>query len=624
VDPKTGLKVPKELQANLRWRKTLLERAKADSGFQRELYTAASKSLLFWVNAFAWTYRLFVTMPDGTRMQCPSSKAHLPYITWAIQDGHISEIERAIDTGFDLMTDKSRDMGATWDHVVAFYHKWLFETDRSFLMISRKESCVDSPGRKSIGNPADPGTLFGKVDYLTIWLPRWMRPPYNRVTLHLVNHSNRSRIDGESANADAGSSDRRTAILLDEMAKMEEGEAIKRSTRDVTACRLANSTPNGPGTAFSNWRMSGSEIKIFDMPWWDHPEKGIGRHIVVDEATKTEKVRAPWYDLESTIRSPKEMAIDVDRDHIGSGENFFESNVLARYKATFVRPPVVSGIHVSFKNSISVKDMVTAIGRNLLADVEIRRLKQGPLSMWQKLVDGRPDQTLDYVFGIDIGKGMGASNSVVSVGCVQTRMKIAEWASANYAPHDFAYIVAALALWFGGAQRGQRPLIIYESNGDPGIFFGRTLIRDLRYPKCYLDRPTADCITQGKPKRYGWHSSTEKKAELLGDYRRALAHASFVNPSALAIQEAEMYVYFSGGAIGPACLREESASARKTHGDRVIADALCNKGLGNSRIRVTKPTELPPNSFGGRYETWLKRKKRRGLRRTWDNRNFTG
>jgi len=302
-------------------------------------------------------------------------------------------------------------------------------------------------------------------------------------------------------------------------------------------------------------------------------------------------------------------------------------NVLAKYRATFTRPPVRSGIHINFKETLSLADMVKSVARNIVENVHVHYVKNGPWSFWEELVDGRPDQSFDYVFGVDIGKGMGASNSIISVGCVQTRKKVAEWASANFAPHDFAYIVAASAIWFGGVQRGQRPLVIHEANGDPGIFFGRTLIRDLHYPRCYLDRSTADKIVEGKPTHYGWHSSTDKKAELLGDYRRALAHATFVNPSEMSIREAESYVYLPAGVIGPACLREESASARKTHGDRVIGDALCNKGLGASKIRrvATAVTQqCPQNSIGGRFHEWQTRQKQRKLKMMWDTRNYQG
>jgi len=623
-DPKTGIKIPKDPIKNILWRMELLKRAEKDRGFQVELYTAASQSLLFFVNTFVWTYCLFRVDSKGNRYQVRPNEAHLPFVTWEIQDEHLTEIEKAIDIGYDLLTDKSRDMGATWDHVVAIYKKWLFETDRSFLLLSRKEECVDSTGKKGFGKPADPGTLFGKVDYITEWLPDWMRPAYTRTTMHLVNLNTHSRIDGESANASAGSSDRRTAILLDEMAKMDEGEAIKRSTRDVTACRLANSTPNGPGTAFSLWRLSGA-VKVFVLDWSDHPEKGAGRHIVTNEITGKSEIRSPWFDIEETIRTPKEMAIEIKRDHIGSGENFFELSTLAKHKKLFAsKPPVSTGYHIVFKRDIAVKQMPSIIHRNLLDVIEMRRILNGPWTFFTHLVAGRPDQTLDFVFGIDIGKGMGASNSVISVGCIQTRRKIAEWASANFAPHDFALIAAASAIWFGGSQRGHRPFIIWEANGDPGIYFGKMLVRELQYPNYYLDRHTVNKIGVKRPRQYGWHSSSDKKDELLSEYRRALDHGTFINPSLLALNEAETYVYFSGGRIGPASLQKENESARKTHGDRVIADALCHFGMQQSGIKVCRTLEAPKNSFGARYRKHMDRQKAVKAGKIWDFRGFRG
>ena len=617
VCSKTGLSVPKHVPANLRWRMDLLKRAEKDVGFQEELYTAASKSLLFWINAFVWTYRLFNVNPDGTVHQCSSHEAHIPFVTWAIQDEHLIEIEKAINEGYDLLTDKSRDMGATWDQLVTVYHKWLFEKDRSFLLLSKKEDCVDSTGKKGINSPADPGTLFGKLDYISAWLPDWMMPMHTRTTMHLVNLNNHSRIDGESANATAGSSDRRTAILLDEMAKMNEGESIKRSTRDVTACRLANSTPNGPGTAFSDWRLSGT-VKVFVLPWWEHPEKGINRHIETDEITGKERIVSPWYCNEELIRTPKEMAIEIDMDHIGSGDNFFEvSTILKHRKAFATAPPVQTGFHVGFNPTTAIKQIPDIIRRNSLDVIDARFIKNGPWEFYMHLINGRPDQTLDFVLGIDIGKGMGASNSVISVGCIQTHRKVAEFASANYAPHDFAILVAAASIWFGGSQRGQRPFVIWEANGDPGIYFGKMFVHTLRYPSFYMDRHAVNKLGNKKPKQYGWHSSTDKKAELLGEYRRALDHGTFINTSAMALNEAETYVYLTGGQIGPASLQRESASARKTHGDRVIADALCHKAMSETRVCIVRPMETPDNTFAKRYQRHQQKKKDRQLKRTW-------
>lgn len=604
----TGLIVPMGILENLQYRQNLLQEAQEDSLFRNEIYTAASQSLVWWINTFVWTLRTKIVDEEGNTRQVKQSEAHQPFILWPIQMEHITEIEKAITEGYDLLTDKSRDMGATWLHLAVFYHKWLFESDRSFLMLSAKEDYVDSAGAKGGGKLADPSTLFGKLDYIGYWLPRWMQPSQTRIKLHLVNLTNNSRIDGESTTATAGSSERRTAVFLDEMAKMPEADSIKQSTRDVTACRLANSTHWGAGTAFAKWLYSGG-IKIGILDWSCHPEKARGLYIIKDEITGIVKLRSPWYDKESKIRSPKEMATEIDRNPIGSGDVYFEKSILLRCKQVHAKVPAFPNYNITFKSEMSFTDIQRAIQRNILEVVQTRQLSDGPWTFWMDLIESRPSQSVNYIFACDVGKGMGASNSTISAGCMETRKKIAEWASAQYTPHEFAWIVAASAIWFGGASNGQRPLIIWEANGDPGIYFGRALRKDLRYPRLYLDKPAISRIREGKPRQYGWHSSTEKKAELLGDYRRALSHGIFQNPSEKALDEAETYVYFEGGQIGPAYLQNESESARKTHGDRVIADALLNLAFGAVRMQTVQPYKPPVNSFAHRYEQWKKQEK---------------
>jgi hypothetical protein len=299
--PLTGMQVPKDPAANLQWRAELLAAAENDPELQQDLYTACSQSELFFVNAFCFTLRVFEQKGGEGKVQ-QAEHTHLPFVTWPIQDTHQLRIEHGIEEGESLLTDKSRDMGATWDHIVVYVHRLLFRSDESHLMISRKEDAVDvldgQPKNYPFGTLADPGTLFGKIDYVLSRLPEWMLPRLLRKKMHVVNLDTRSRIDGESSNATAGSSDRRTSIFLDEMAKMKEAEAIKRSTKDVTACRLVCSTPNGAGTAYSKWRLSGT-IPVFVLPWWEHPEKGANRYCKQDELGRW-RIRSPWYDHDAS------------------------------------------------------------------------------------------------------------------------------------------------------------------------------------------------------------------------------------------------------------------------------------------------------------------------------------
>lgn len=618
------MRIPKTPTTNLQWRINLFRRAEKDEGLREDLLTAASLSVLFFVNAFCFTYRKFVTDESGVvRQALKSGDIHVPFVTWEVQDRHILMIEDAIQIGYDLLTDKSRDMGASWDHIVAIHHQWLFKSDRNFLEISRKEDCVDQYGKEG-ETGSDPGTLFGKHDYINRWLPPWLLPQgsYSRKRMHLVNLRNGSRIDGESSNATAGSSDRRTAILLDEMAKMAEGEGIKRSTKDVTACRLVNSTPNGPGTAFSKWRQSG-QVKVFPLMYWDHPEKGRGRHVVPNETYShlgPWLVRCPWFDRQEEERSPKEIAIEILADHIGSGDTYFEAQNIELHRKLFAKPPM-SRWAVDFKKGLATDAIPTIIARSQIKNVNATRSHKGPLRVWARLIQGRLDQTLNYIITADISKGQGASNSVLDVFCVETREKVAEWADANTPPYDLARISCALALWVGGARKNGRPLQVWEANG-PGWDYGRQIVKTYKYPFYFCDR-TVGAEREKRGNKYGWHSTGEKKELALGLLRRAYAHGGFINHSEEALDEALTYVYYAGGGIGPATLAEESSAARKTHGDRVVADMLCLVALEDAPKPRHEGPKAPANSPAGRLAARQRERKRQAtgvFRDTFDYR----
>jgi hypothetical protein len=556
----------------------LLLKAEDDEGLQADLIAACRESLLFWVNAFAWTFK---TMEHDAKGQHNEKQPHVPFITWAIQDKYLTALQDAMSVGYSLLTDKSREMGASWCLILAIHWFWMYRPDFHVLELSYKEELVDSPGTKKGDCQSDVSTLFGKHDYLHNWQPHWLRPTRSRSTRHMVNEDNGSRIDGDTAGANAGTATRKNVVLIDEMAKMLFAEQIKRSLMSVAPCLLPNSTPNGAGTAYSKWRQSGS-VPVFVLPWWEHPEKGLNRHIIKTETGDT-KITSPWYQRRQLEMTPNEVAIELDMDHIGSGQVFFEPEVLTKHKALYVRDPL-KRMSIGIKPTIANADMAGIIRRRQRENIFLKPASNGVFATWCELLDGRPDQTKTYGIGVDISKGMKASNSVASVICFQTREKIAELAIATQAPHEFVRSVVALALWVGGASNTHLPMIAFESNGDPGIVFGRMLCDEYQYPHVWRPKPKAP---------YGWHSDTAKKEDLLGMYRRALSQGGVINHSALALEEAAMYVYYAGGGIGPATLEAENQSAKKTHGDRVIADALALLAVGEALAPVKRKIETP-------------------------------
>jgi len=607
TDPKSGYKIPRGELRNIKWRQKLLKQAECDPGIQRALWAACEKSVIFWINTFVWTYHQFDVDEHGSRIA--AKHEHVPFVTWDIQNELFDELARRLDSpdlddkGRDILINKSRDMGASWSCLAFMHWLWLFRPNSQLLELSRTEDYVDKSGNMK--------ALFQKHDYINKWLPDWMLPPdclpggKNRTKMHLMNGWNGSCIDGESTTEHAASGDRRLVILLDEFAKVKNGKLMRSATRDAGLMRLVNSTVAGPGTEYSRWKNSG-QIYVFPLMWWDHPEKGRGRYAEQDPLTAAWKIRSPWYAAEEKVRSRAEMAREIDAEDVEAGDLFFAIENVEKHMALFSRDPL-SRWEIDLKHTVtneSIKDKIR------IRDPECYFMKKcnGPLRVWVKLLDKRLDQTKTYIIGIDLSKGQGASNTVFSIKCKETKTKVAEWRDANTPPYEAARVAVALALWVGG--RGGLPVLKWENNG-PGWDFGRQIVQKYFYPKYYMKRRIGQKNEQ-KTRSYGWHSGQREKEELLREYDRALAHGGYINPCKFALEEARQYIYYPSGGIGPAALVEEDEKAKKTHGDCVIADALTL----DDRDTVGGPTEdIKYNRRTAAYRKQQLKNKRRGKSR---------
>ena len=615
--PKTGLLIPKKPIANILWREKLLRKAENDTGLQKELINISTESVLAWINTFVWTFHA-KDIDDKTFTEVPAIQAHNPMITWEIQDELITALEFAILTGEDILITKSRQMGASWICITVFDKVFLFRPDSILMEFSRVEDYVDKDG--------EPKCLFWKHDYIHKWLPDWMCPPgiigkgaSNRRKLRIDNILNGSKITGESTTKHAASGANALALLLDEFSKVDNGAAIRSATADVAPCRVVNSTPAGAGTEYSRWKNSG-QIKVFVLPYWEHPIKGAHRYVHKNEATEKYEIRSPWFDGQCERRSKRELAQEILMQDIESGNTFFNIENIDKHIAKYGRKPL-SQWDIDLKEEIPNSKIANLIRQRDKKCFTAKRNNKGKLSIWTKLIDGRPDQTKTYVFGIDLSKGQGASASVVSIKCKQTGQKIGEWYDNNTPPYEMARIVVALALWCGGRNPHRLPSLKWEMNG-PGWDFGKLMVKIFYYPYYYRQKTTGEISTK-QTKKYGWHSSNPSKYELMSLYNRILAHGGYYNPCIAALEEAKLYIEYEGNRILPASLigNKEDVNS-KAHGDRVIADALTldEKDL---KVPLEKERNAPKRSFGGRYENFMRKKKKnkslkKGFQRSYD------
>ena len=241
----------------------------------------------FFIKNFGWTM-------DPRPEHHPK---HLPFLTFEYQDRVIEDFIEHVDNSRDWFIEKSRDMGISWLVFVwlpIWY--WLFRDGVNMLVGSYKEDLVDN---RTIDS------LFGKIDYSILSIPKWMLPKgfsldKHRTHMRLSNPANGNLITGDTMNADFGRGSRKTAILFDELGSWDYAKDAWESCADSTSCRIANSTPKGYNF-YALLRESGIDVSTYH--WKDHPLKD-----------------AEWYVYEQNRRTEEEVAQELDISYTKSRE----------------------------------------------------------------------------------------------------------------------------------------------------------------------------------------------------------------------------------------------------------------------------------------------------------------
>lgn len=576
--------VPRERQANLKYRLELRNRCRTDAKLRSAVTKACKEDFVYFLNAFVWLYEPRIRL-DASGNKLPRE---IPFITWSHQEPIARELQKSIGTA-DIVVEKSRGEGMSWMGVMLALHNWLFEDMIAIGFVSDTEDKAD--------NPDDPNSLMWKVDYAMSKLPLWMVGKKDadwtrKLSDHtLKNHRNGSTIAAFAATGDVARGGRSTWFLLDEFAasgwqKGKKDSQALASTQHVTDSRLFVSTPNGTDGEFYKIVTEPSNVVKLVLDWKDNQTRNRGLYMLKDgvpvavdpinnplpadynpptqkvlelferlrhKGYKLEdKLRSPWYDRECDRpgATPQKIAQELDRDYGGSMHKIFGDDFFVAAKAT-IRDPVKRGRMAYNKETL---------------DPDFDAVDNGPMQLWMPLdAHSRPPRH-KYVLGADVSLGVGGSytsnSTLVGIDLV-TGEQVLEFAINTMSPADFADLCIATAKWMHDAY------LSWEANG-PGRAFTRRVM-ERGYGDIYYRTQLWEGSGTRKERKPGWWTDEDTKTAMLSELSVQVKSGKFVVRSKRLMEECGQYIVQNGKIVHlQSSQTTDDAAKGKAHGDRVI------------------------------------------------------
>lgn len=528
-----------------------------DRALQKVVMQKCREDISFWINHFVWLFE-------------PRKKQELPWVTRPYQDDCLREMVRCIRDGENLHIFKTRDMGVSWKGMAVMGHQAIFEPLSTFIAASHSADAVDAND--------NPNTLFWKLMFMLERLPSWMVDKRaimaKRTQMHIYFPETGSVINGETTSKRTGVGGRCRMVWLDEFDKMEGCEAIFDSNQAVSDCVIACSALYGKGLHWKHgFTPEFAHLNRMYLHWVQCPEKAKDAYATGEDGKLVQigpnplpagykpildgKIRSSYYDVQcGRFSSPAALAAEIDMNPEEAGGQYFPSVLIDRLKIEHVRPPLLTG--------------ELGWDANTGEPSGFSHSKTGRLLLWHNLDYKNMPPPADYVLGIDVSGGTGASNSVVSVADRRIGEKVAEFAVADMLPERFAKFCVALARWYHDG------FMIWEANNH-GHPFGHVVAKDLGYRNIYYRDAKVNTVTPTATQTYGYHTAAGNKETLFANYRDALHSGAFTNRSLQAVEELADYSTDEKGkpiSFKAKANFDRKTGARTAHADRVQADAM--------------------------------------------------
>ncbi len=205
----------------------------------------------------------------------------IPFVFFKRQAEFIDYLDECIRDNENGLSEKARDMGASWLCCAYAIHSWLFVDNDAVGFGSRKQELVDKIG--------DVSSIFEKLRMLVrrlpdVWKPMGLDERKHLTFMKMLNPANGAVITGETGD-NIGRGGRTRYYIKDEAAHYERPEKIEAALGDTTNVQIDISSVNGLGNVFHRKREAGIDwrpnainlqpgyTRVFVMDWRDHPAK---------------------------------------------------------------------------------------------------------------------------------------------------------------------------------------------------------------------------------------------------------------------------------------------------------------------------------------------------------------
>ena len=211
-----------------------------------------------------------------------AANTKVPFILYPKQEEAVLKFKAAIDGGYDIIADKSRDEGATFLNIGLGVLYFLIQDYFRMLMGSRVENLVDkATGIRKGMVVGFERCLFYKLLFLINELPEYLKPNIDKSHMFLQNLDNGSAFEGETTNAGFGKGSRARVILVDEAAQIDPtlAQLIFENIMATSNCCILNSTQGPWGSAHPYDKiLKLNKTKIVILDWADNPIKNPGMY----------------------------------------------------------------------------------------------------------------------------------------------------------------------------------------------------------------------------------------------------------------------------------------------------------------------------------------------------------